>query len=142
MVDTGVENKIPEPRARRSVSPRFCIAPPAPSHRPAMGRRVVPPPPPPGVLEVVTAYVVTHVDMAKLAVVTEMRKMTPGDKDTVVAGVFVLAMLLAQVTLVVLARFIARAVAGGPKEVEEPVSAQVAGLAWMMSAGITQPEKA
>uniref|UniRef100_A0A7S0ILM5 CRAL-TRIO domain-containing protein n=1 Tax=Micromonas pusilla TaxID=38833 RepID=A0A7S0ILM5_MICPS len=80
--------------------------------------------------------------MAKLAVVTEMRKMTPGDKDTVIAGVFVLAMLLAQVTLVVLARFIARAVAGGPKEVEEPVSAQVAGLAWMMSAGITHPEKA
>ena len=73
-----------------------------------MGRRVVPPPPPPGVLEVVISYVVTHVDMAKLAVVTEMRKMTPGDKDTVVAGVFVLAMLLAQVTLVVLARFIAR----------------------------------
>lgn len=107
-----------------------------------MGRRVVPPPPPPGVLEVVIAYVVTHVDMAKLAVVTEMRKMTPGDKDTVIAGVFVLAMLLAQVTLVVLARFIARAVAGGPKEVEEPVSAQVAGLAWMMSAGITHPEKA
>ena len=107
-----------------------------------MGRRVVPPPPPPGVLEVVIAYVVTHVDMAKLAVVTEMRKMTPGDKDTVIAGVFVLAMLLAQVTLVVLARFIARVVAGGPKEVEEPVSAQVAGLAWMMSAGITHPEKA
>ena len=47
-----------------------------------MGRRVVPPPPPPGVLEVVISYVVTHVDMAKLAVVTEMRKMTPGDKDT------------------------------------------------------------
>ena len=62
----------------------------------------MPPPPPPGVLEVVTASVVTHVDMAKLAVVTEMRKMTPGDKDTVIAGVFVLAMLLAQVTLVVL----------------------------------------
>ena len=56
-----------------------------------MGRRVVPPPPPPGVLEVVIAYVVTHVDMAKLAVVTEMRKMTPGDKDTVIAGVFVAA---------------------------------------------------
>ena len=141
MVDTGVENKIPEPRARRSVSPRFCIAPPAESPpRDGSSRRATAAAP--GVLEVVTAYVVTHVDMAKLAVVTEMRKMTPGDKDTVIAGVFVLAMLLAQVTLVVLARFIARAVAGGPKEVEEPVSAQVAGLAWMMSAGITQPEKA
>ena len=141
MVDTfhGVEIKIPEPRARRSVSPRSCIAPRAESGD-GSSRRA--PPPPPGVLEVVISYVVTHVDMAKLAVVTEMRKMTPGDKDTVIAGVFVLAMLLAQVTLVVLARFIARAVAGGPKEVEEPVSAQVAGLAWMMSAGITHPEKA
>ena len=27
-----------------------------------MGRKVVPPPPPPGVLEVITTYVVTHVD--------------------------------------------------------------------------------
>ena len=96
-----------------------------------MGRKVVPPPPPPGVLEVITTYVVTHVDIAKLAVVTEMRKMTPGDKDTVIAGLFVLAMLLAQVLLVVAARAIARAVSGGPKEVEEPISAQVAGLAWM-----------
>jgi hypothetical protein len=99
-----------------------------------MGRKVVPPPPPPGVLEVITTYVVTHVDMAKLVVVTEMRKMTPGDKDTVIAGLFVL--------LVVAARAIARAVSGGPKEVEEPISAQVAGLAWMRSAGITHPEKA
>ena len=40
------------------------------------------------------------------------------------------------------ARAIARAVSGGPKEVEEPISAQVAGLAWMRSAGITHPEKA
>ena len=107
-----------------------------------MGRKVVPPPPPPGVLEVITTYVVTHVDTAKLAVVTEMRKMTPGDKDTVIARLFVLAMLLAQVLLVVAARAIARAVSGGPKEVEEPISAQVAGLAWMRSAGITHPEKA
>jgi hypothetical protein len=46
------------------------------------------------------------------------------------------------VLLVVAARAIARAVSGGPKEVEEPISAQVAGLAWMRSAGITHPEKA